>query len=83
MIKQTWLDNQKPQNITDFCLQHGYQATITDAEGKEIDNPETEKEFLVRTMKEVYKNAILSYRANKAQEEARNATITAMEKEII
>ena len=89
MIKQAWLDNQKQENINDFCKQHGYQEKIIESSiddkglsvEKEILNPESKENFIIRKFKEFYKNSIMSQRANKAAEKARLLEIDAVEKE--
>jgi len=63
----------------DFCRYHSYQENIeqTDGDGKmvEVTNPETKDDFMDRKIKQFIKDSVVSYRANKAAEDARQAEL--------
>ena len=70
--------------IEDFCKYHSYPKMVssTDAGGKivEVENPESKPDFTDRLCREFIKNSVISYRANKAAEDARVAEVA---KEVI
>lgn len=60
-----------------FAGAYGYQATIKDAEGNDIPNPQTKPQFAKEIVKRFCKEVVQAYEAGKAAEAARK---TAAEK---
>ncbi len=65
----------KTRIIDGIAGQHNYQATIEDAEGKSIPNPETKGVFVKRMAREWVISNVRSFEANQAAEDSRKAAI--------
>lgn len=63
------------QDLDDYCAGLNYQANIL-VNGVSTPNPESKTDFFKRKQKEYAKNVVISYRANKDGDVARNTTIT-------
>lgn len=76
-------DAVAPRVIDGFTGQHGYQETVTDAEGNEVPNPQTKAQFAKQTIGEFVKNSVMAYEANQAVDTARTSAIDSVETDII
>ncbi len=54
-------DEIKDRVETAFANTYGYQATVTDKEGKTVDNTETKTDFLQAQLVAKLKNIVKSY----------------------
>lgn len=54
-------DTVKDRVETAFANTYGYQATVTDKEGKAVDNTETKTDFLQEQLVAKLKNIVKSY----------------------
>lgn len=68
-------DAQATAILDDFVAYHGYQATIKDAEGNDIPNPQTKAQFAKAKVVSFVRESIKSFRANASANSARDVKI--------
>jgi len=64
----------KDRIIDGYCGHYNYQDKVSDAEGNEIDNPQTKTQFVKARMVKALKDPVITYEMKQARE-AESATI--------
>lgn len=69
--------------VDNFALRHGYEDTITDAEGNEAPNPQSKFDFMGEKVSQFIVDSVTEAEVYKAQQQARESARVKAASEIV